>query len=1612
MEKIITTANTRVGWQTAWIEARSFIQTETTVKFYVTIPENKVDEASDITNLRYYLPIANALNYKCALSISCSNNSDIERVNALFQFIQSRVKIECKISSADQNQLTSWAIASSDIFPVICVSSKSPDYSSMGETYAEYKQSAEKTDCLYSAVERYLEFFKMTEQLTPKEIIHRSMMYNAIIEYENKISSLAYIILIFIARKICDNDWIIARDDKNNYEVNPSIFSRLLADAETYAEGLYQIIENACLHSCGKCAFWGMRIFKASRKAKMSSFDEESQTRVRLYNKYRNCIKKEWSNKKEKTIRISSKNIFNNLDEDFAYFLEIYVVDDAVGMPEAGAASPLQSHGIVPHYNAGKQQNCCISSIRDIIEMDEIQYVKANPDSGKEGAYYYVHYGLRWFNKIVTRNNGLFMVLSPNGNGASCYRNIDVDQTGPNTAERNDGCLNDECIPEAVFSTEYNILIPLSYKWSTPAKKVVSPNSSSLFEIEHLEHISLLRELAKKWSNKRLSTGIDFKKPKIEIIDQIFGNIEAMSKEINENGVQGLELICINLSDSTKFHYIELIAKAIFKYLIKAPKTKKYIAIDFNFQRSYISEFVRVFTIFYDKSGKETSFAGNSQIAFCSMNEETKVKEVNFLLAGDSISSVYATANVFAYYNSESTLEFIPLLKYLADYECTKGQDAVSQFPYDLILSDHTKEQCYFLERMNNALNTDIREKEYGCKISNVHVRISSRIHLQDFYEAELLFHNIGNIYRFAYLISSEILFSLKTLDSKKNKILIVGYENYSSILIQQVSKIIGQATRDSDESGLKLVSKIYQTIATTEEDDVRRNRLEYLSEPLRREKMNLFCFTIIPIGTTMSTIYKIHSTVDKVITDIKKTGILVNYIRNFAVIAVNSFLLHDGKERPSDDIDLIRKYWDIERMKNIKGSIVLRPQKNDTDGGEVSYLLAADSRWYDAEICQLCEGKVALPLIQVDKTSTLPAAIFRLHEHKSTILISENNLPSADKVDSRIKALQPSLSSNECHQSVIYSHIYRGNNHYQFYFDFQKLTIRKKKEIESWAKRQRIEPDAFNVVLSPLNITNSLFLKIIIDTVFSSSLRFLHIDITNTYKEDARTKFKYISQEFMKIRRFNPNAAINFYYIDDSIVTGQTLQRGKMLMRMLLEESGIEYYSSIVVFKKIFLLINRNSFETINNFVDKPVQNLHAYINLFIPSYNTNNNFCPGCKIQERYDLLRKRSANPDIAKEFARLSKKHEKRTPAEYEQWLECEMRNNHSYFAWLKLWLCYCSDKRASDLKICELKKSIVEYIKGSFSLFERENNIKRGAACEKLDANMVYYELMQILSQHTFDSYIGSLDPDCREQMNKVATNLMKYIVSERAYLRLTTMNTAYYELLYKPGAQEHNKELAYNTILFLLSECCKDKADEKGKPTPDRRTMYEKFEKIESYIKVISREHLANYYHIRWAITEVMHDLLNILLEPDVGELYSTTSNDYLKQIIQTIRNTPKSSDNPCAYLQYQLFCTLVNRLAMLQSPRIYNSDRISEAVRMYSKLLEKYRYGWGDAFTSVAELQSLPDDILLTEMPSDQTMLKKYILSIKTASMLTNDDTPCFRLLRMKMGNDNSSQT
>lgn len=1352
----------------------------------------------------------------------------------------------------------------SEIFPITRIT----NHASIGfrSTITAYRK-------YFSDPQRYLGTKKVNFSSVQK-VRMRNQLTEKVDELTRFENDLVKAIFYFILRNHLDRKEIFTLDLYKKAILNNAVIDKAFADAKSYAEGIYQIIENSCLYSFGRCAYFGMRIHNADRNAPMSSFRNESRVRIRLSEKYSMCINN------------NVPNIFAG--DQYSDYLELYVIDNASNQM-----------GIIPNFNSkiniknGKR----IRQVKEIFEETEADYLERHSEPSE---YYLTHYGLRWFKKIISKNQGYLIVVSPSGTQTSFYTGSD---TIPESAKR--------YLPEHAYYTESSVLLPLSYEWQ-------GENESRNISYKPL-------------FGNTISTN-DIKFREVNIDKEIIHVGESKEEKIN------LLYHYITRFSSPQLHFIvddkmspsdiEAFAKSVFKFIylthLENSARNLLMVIDFKSRRDLINEFVRIFSVFYDKVGKSRYMIG-VQIALASermASDEQTINEINFILGGSNYESAYATANIFLYYNSKSTAPFIPLLEYLTreapanKAEKADNNTAVDIFPFDLYLKD-TNDKSWFINKMDVLMNQDIRNVPYGCKISNTHISISSRIHLNTFFEAELLFHNIAIVYRFAYLIAQQIIKSIDRDNLKSSdNFLIVGYENYSSILIQQIAFWV--------KNTCNIKRNLKTAIIVTGENGL--SEISYCDTKEFTGTIN--CYTVIPIGTTFSTIYRLHNDIRKLLAQ----NALFAFKDNFAVVSVCDEL---GEKKDLQSHPLVLKYW----KKISPNQIILQPESSTYEDVSVHYLILTESKWYDNESCEIC--RTNLPLIQADKTSTLPAAIFELTNSNRRFLPPTENL----------ELFEPQFNRNTGVTSamVLYSHLYRGNNHYQFYFRFQEFVAKHFDKISKWAKGLKIDSDAYNIVISPLSVSNAQFLKIVLDNVFSSSLRLLHIDINNTYKEDIRAKFSYISSDYKAIKELNKNAQIHFYYIDDSIVTGQSINRGRMFLKMLLDESGLNIDSPIY-FKKIILLINRSSYDTVNTFVEDAENDLYAFCNISIPSYNTNNNFCPGCAIAKKYELLKKRSASTLLREEFDRLSQKQEPRTPDEYERWLEKQIREKNSYFTMLRVYLYSLPDKaQAFDRS---LRDTVTGYLYKYYQNHIRTQNTQTVLSAE-----------------HNLTGFLNSIRPS-ESYCNKVV-GLVKFLIAQRAYTRLRTMNTAYERL--QEIAKEQSPFDADDINLRI-----KDTIWELLEADDDN-------EAVISYIKVISREHLSTYYHIRRAIMEVMSDLLKAF----IGE---PLSDDSPAHRIAARFESAQSDFNP---QKYQAVIIITHRLAMLQSSILLDHETVEKTIRFFENERKQF-----DALMN--KDISINRKLLLLRFPSQEQLVKQYVKSLKITTMLDKDDNMCNRLLTL----------
>ena len=1394
-------------------------------------------------------------------------------------------------------------------------------------------------------------------------------------------------------------------------------------DAISYGEGLQQLIENACIHSHMRRAYLTIRIHQTDITGDGPvELSQAAQVRMGLQHRLHFLA----GDPEEKRAEIYQ------LKPSVKYCFEFQVINDSVSYDEVSQDRP-QYIGIAEKYcknNHIPWPTDAEYTLQDIFEE------KMLPPAVKNAPEHLVqHYGLQIFKKTVKLNDGYFHVSSPGLDRKGClrldsYPTLDLESEEDISAEKH---------PKQPVEryTAYFILLPIFPHWHSAdgAEEKSSPEPQELFETAGLirdyrqiilrfepfsgtaagktpgifQQMNYIQEPREEMSPSSYPISAS-PEEKMEMVHSLYA---AMTEQLSDETEQTICLL--DLMQVGNYGQIELLAKMLFLYiarLLEGQESRPRLFALLLPAKEYVWEFIRIFSIFYDKMGTRQVTA---QVALCTYPKEplndSPIPEVAFLLTGGNSASARITARVFAYYNAGSSMETIPQLRYLTR---GAGNQAISipQFPFDLFLTAETKPllpdsmgKPWFLRHMEQHLESDLWKQALGCRIHGIKLRLKSNILLTDFYEAELLFHNIGIVYRFAYLIARDILRQLN--EKPQEKLVLVGYENYSSVLINHVTHLLRKEKQNCDIQYL-----IYSGNAETAQ-------LLHLSPELQSMEKNACsaylqqaaCVIVVPIGTTLSTIYHIQTQMEA---DTGGEGRGAQFpFEHYALILVGCV--------ETDAPPLSDQYWQpVASNFQMLGLVHLEPLKKDYPQAFVRFLLKPSTNWsqsYKVDLEHPLEEQV---LVYVDQTSTIPRDIF-VGERTRFFGISRliGGTQAQEENERRARLLK---------SCIYYGHMATSNNHFQFYFDMDRYFAKanastdtssknpRKKSVEQWLKdlRGTINPNAYNIIVSPLHQEDSPFAKAVADQVFEHSLRFLHIDFSDTFREDIRAKFSYVAEEYAKIKRFDQAKTVNVYFVNTAITSGATLRRARNLIMMLLEESGTVYDRGNV-FKGCFVLVNRSGYDTLNSYIRQPQSNFHAYVHLAVPLLNLRRNRCPTCELVDQYRLIEQRCSSSQLRKEFRRLAEKHEKRDVSQYISWQEYIVITHSGYTSWLRQWLhSYVRERKPArteknatvgifvvDREELLRLQGLSRLLAWGLEQYLSEKGLNKAPEPEQEEA---FLERLSSFSLHHLSRLVEQ-DPDgARNIVGAEAEGclspdywrhvVLDYVCGQKNYMRLMAIHRTFLETEELNGvSQEERTSITKEKLLDIISEALEETKSGTGKDALN-------VEWIISYLKVISRPHLAQYHHIRQAILTLLLQLADAAVQD--GPLPEDMDHR-LKGLCVYLRKEREEMLSPL--LQYQLLKTVLKRLAGLQSSYfLQRKHQLQMFQRLYS-----LRQRYFDRPSKVSQQKRWMLDMEFHPFPPEEDLQLAMVKLVKWASSCGDDENGCY-LIEEQFGEEVSA--
>lgn len=828
------------------------------------------------------------------------------------------------------------------------------------------------------------------------------------------------------------------------------------------------------------------------------------------------------------------------------------------------------------------------------------------------------HYGLQAFDSFVVNNRGYFYVQSCKGHllnsEEDCYNSLGKPAKGKKMVLP--GSQYEVLIPFQVELEPQNTLLNVNISYTNNLcvayilKKSISFASTKCIEVFN--------------SQPPKST---YQERKEGMIHELYRNfVEAVSGE-TKNGEE--KIIWCPASDIS-LAMTEIFCKVVMLYIVRHGIEKKCYFMITGCTNSHFIEITRMFALFYNKQGM--SFAmKNVQIYMSGPDNE------EFLLAGDSLGAITAKAEKLAFARGV-TPKCVRLLSLMLKNRVSETVDDIDVVPFDMIQYGEG-EETLFARNVRSILTTDIQSEKFGCRLKNLHVRIGNKIHITTFYEAELLFHNNYYISRFAYWLVKEI--SGQALDTSA-EITLVGYETYSEMLLQEVRDWLPKLC------GIDIarINCIVYEQKTLEKFRASRALYKYADSQF---------LLIVPINSTTTTHSKLAGFLRQEINRSReqatgeKTESEIRIAGNYGIILIGSEAKAPDAEiseaEVQEGLKVREKYWETIEKNRLKSKVL---------EDEVTFFLEVDGIWHDPLTCEKCFPKNKSdiweqPLIETNKESIVPMHAIRMKSRYA----DQETVPVWKKEDREELKKIEKLS-----QYLIYSHITRKGNHFQYYFQTERYMANPtvEEEVCKWLEACQTEYKrslnresvVFDVIVSPLHFSNAAFTNAVNKYFFNDAALVLHFDIEKEFRSNVKTKYSNLLSLYENLHAYGVSAIINFHYTDDTIVSGATYTRARDLMNSIFprEDGKVK----VNIFASVIVLLNRMSPDSKRGYV-RDIKSFYSYVDLRISSMRNHEDACILCKKKKAYLKLAEQASLNEVYSYWADKSGHYKCRDLEEY-------------------------------------------------------------------------------------------------------------------------------------------------------------------------------------------------------------------------------------------------------------------------------------------------------------------------------------------------------------------------
>lgn len=868
------------------------------------------------------------------------------------------------------------------------------------------------------------------------------------------------------------------------------------------------------------------------------------------------------------------------------------------------------------------------------------------------------HYGLTVFRNVVNQYGGCFTVKSSARSvvAPKDWYTLDSKSILYKGKERN---------ASHIPGSEYDILLPLDEGLLVERNRPSNP--SVLMKPEYIVP-SVSRDVVfdeglSGYFNAPLSAVVraaicadvqGYQQMKEQVVKE---SARDLADKLLAEGTEKIEnsVFYFYLSDITErvFGRTEIVAKVILQVIAELKARIGWLdcgqdwlyLVLYGLSESMLAQFTRQFALFYHRS------EGNRLMRGCRLYAVSESYQAEVMFAGVRLSVIsdYCRSRRLV---TGTSPRLSALLAHIAGREepDDENREKIEAFPFELlrrmereesgnkvILSTHNK---WYHKNLETVLQNDIHGRDLGCCLRDVHVRVGG-VHLNTFFEGQLLFANLYWYQIFAHYICETVLADQK-IDEKED-ILLYGYETYSEQMLFAAAKKL----RDKGRSVYYAVFENPKYITTAE---LSEQRVRYVDQLLEASVQKLCVVYLYGIGTTLATIsQKMNTQLERAFQRSKKKELLDHaYKKGMVIVQISD---KDRLQCDREDYTVSNQTGELDFLTDRR----------------CSYLVEIQTKWYPTKNCPYCLRADSYldeqPLIQTNESSTVPM-----------ILIKPKQIAA-----SRIKFKQDGsytqsfLQNPDNAEYLYYCHLNRAGNHYQFYIRTAALLKdclrRDDKQLKAWFQEIRAKEVGYesekgtariNIIVSPQHFSNESLVAAVNDQVFGGGAYIINFDVKKEFRDSFVAKFQNYRSALEMLRQDSGmvDLELNFYFVDDIILTGNTFSRARSLVSSMLGEfaemsggkaSGI----SINLFKGIILLVNRNSKQTMcNYFISASLKKdengclllpVYAFIELNTPAIRSYGDSCPICNKLARIQTLENESSLTYVERHWREKKKYH---------------------------------------------------------------------------------------------------------------------------------------------------------------------------------------------------------------------------------------------------------------------------------------------------------------------------------------------------------------------------------